>query len=89
MAQCNSVCMLPSSGAWAFSANGPMRVLPASADTLAMATCPNPMPPHSLGMWGSHNPHSWAAPRMSMIARTQSSRPQSSASALASMGRTT
>ena len=52
VAQCSSVCMLPSSGACAFRANGPMRLRAASADTLAIATWPRPMPPHSFGMCG-------------------------------------
>jgi hypothetical protein len=38
VAQWSSVCMLPSSGAWAFSANGPKRVRAASALTAAIAT---------------------------------------------------
>ena len=42
VAQWSSVCMLPSSGAWAFSANGPKPDFAASADTAAMATCPEP-----------------------------------------------
>ena len=37
VAQCSSVCMLPSSGACALMTNGPMPVRPASADTNAIA----------------------------------------------------
>ena len=48
--------MLPSSGAWALRANGPMRERAASADTAAMATWPSPMPPHSVGMCGQPEP---------------------------------
>jgi len=45
--------------------------LPASADTAAIAVGPNPMPPHSAGMCGSHNFSSLRAlPRSSTIAFT-------------------
>ena len=47
----------------------------ASADTAAMATCPRPMPPHPLGHVRQPEPGVRAAVRISMIARTQSSRP--------------
>ena len=56
VAQCSSVCMLPSSGAWQLSTHGPTRVLAASACTIASATWPSPMPPHSGGMCGSQSP---------------------------------
>ena len=66
--QCRRVCWLPSSGAWALSTNGPIDTLAASADTAAIAVGPSPMPPHSGGMWGSHNLHSslacWRSPTM-------------------------
>ena len=56
--QCNSVCMLPSSGACALMANGPKLARAASACTIASSTWPSPIPPHSWGMWGSQIPRS-------------------------------
>ena len=59
--------MLPSSGAMQLRIQGPRRVLPASACTMASATWPSPMPPHSVGMWGSHSPARLASSRSSTI----------------------
>ena len=56
--------MLPSSGAWQLSTNGPYEALAASACTIASSTWPRPMPPHSFGICGSHSPASLAAWRM-------------------------
>ena len=50
VAWCSSVCWFPSSGAWAFSTNGPKLLRAASADTNAIAVIPRPSPPHSTGM---------------------------------------
>jgi len=88
LAQWSSVCMLPSSGAWALSAKEPKRVFAASADTAAMATWPSPMPPNSSGMCGSHRPHSWAVTRMWITCFTSTARSPSWAAISASAGRT-
>ena len=56
VAQWSNVCMLPSSGAWQLSTQGPTRVFADSACTIANATWPRPIPPHSAGMCGNHNP---------------------------------
>src|SRR5205809_386965 len=88
VAQCSSVCMLPSSGAWQLRTNGPSPARAASADTLAMPTGPSPSPPHSLGMCGSQRPHSFALPRSSMMVRTSSERSPSLAASFSSAGRT-
>ena len=63
VAQCRSVCMLPSSGAWQLRIQGPRRVLAASDCTMARSTWPRPMPPHSFGMWGSQRPSALACSR--------------------------
>src|SRR5262245_55851343 len=87
--QCRSVCMLPSSGAWQLRAKGPKRVLPASAETAAIARWPRPMPPYSAGMWGSQRPCSRAALRILITPRTRVSRSSSRSAISASVGRTT
>jgi len=69
VAQCSRVCMLPSSGAMQLRTQGPTRVLADSACTMARATWPRPMPPHSSGMWGSQRPASLALPRSPMRVR--------------------
>src|SRR5262245_2078017 len=89
VAQWCSVCMLPSSGACAFSAKGPKPLFAASAETAAIATCPSPMPPYSSGMCGSQSPHSRACLRMWMICSISTSRLSPLASIFSSAGRTT
>ncbi len=66
--------MLPSSGAMQLRIHGPRRVLPASACTMANSTCPNPMPPHSTGMWGSQRPASFASSRSARMVTRYSRR---------------
>ena len=70
VAQCSRVCMLPSSGAWQFNTNGPYDAFAASACTIASSTWPSPMPPHSVGICGSHSPASLAAWRMPISSDT-------------------
>ena len=74
VAQWRSVCMLPSSGAWALMTNGPMPVRPASAETNAIATAPRPMPSHSAGRCGFQRPSPFAFSRRPTIVRTYSPR---------------
>ena len=89
VAQWSRVCMLPSSGACAFSAYGPNADFAASAETAAIATCPTPMPPNSFGMCGSQSPQSFAATRISMMFSTRNRRSFSRSAIFASRGRTT
>jgi len=67
VAKCNSVCMLPSSGAWQLMMNAESGTRPHSADTVAMPSAPSSMPPNSFGMCGSHRPFSRASLRSRMI----------------------
>ena len=64
--------MLPSSGAEQLKTHGPTRVLADSACTIAKATWPSPIPPHSFGMCGSHSPASTAFLRRLINSRTYS-----------------
>ena len=80
--QCNSVCMLPSSGAMQLSTHGPTRAFAASACTMASATCPRPMPPHSGGMCGSQSPRSRARSRSASRSATYRRRTSRSMSSL-------
>jgi hypothetical protein len=81
--------MLPSSGAWQLSTNGPMPTRAASADTAAIATGPRPMPPHSAGMCGHHRPHSSRAfRRSSPISPTHAARSPAAALTRSEAGRT-
>src|SRR5262249_30050502 len=76
--KCRSVCMLPSSGAWQLSTNGPSDVRALSAESAAIAVGPSPMPPNSAGMCGSQRPHSLAFPRSSRMVLMSRPRPSGS-----------
>ena len=71
----SSVCMLPSSGAWALITYGPIPpTRAASAETKAIATGPSPMPFHSAGRCGFHSPRSLARWRSLTISSTYARR---------------